>query len=312
MNVAAEFRRLLDEGRLNFPFPGCGDTARRHRDLAQIAKDNLGLGRLVEAHADALAILHESGREPKPQALYGVWASEGGAGLKITAGSVAGEKGFCTGAGLVDCALVTVMEPERRLLEIDLRVAPDRVAFNASKWVTEAFAETSTATAVFRDYPINEANFVGRPGWYLDRPGFWHGACGPASCWAGGAEGLIDYARKYVRQTNSHAMAHLGALEANGWQLRALLQSAGQEIDIEFENGRGARVRALCLRHLVEQSCTDTMLRFGRALGPRPLAFDAQIARRCHELSLYIRQSHAESDLEELGRNLDAKDERIG
>lgn len=97
-------------------------------------------------------------------------------------------------------------------------------------------------------------------------------------------------------------MAHLGALEANGWQLRALLQAAGQEIDNDFEDFQAARVRALSLRHLVEQSCTDTMLRFGRAFGPRPLAFDAGIARRCHELSLYILQSHAESDLEALGR----------
>jgi hypothetical protein len=302
MSLAAQFRRLLDDGRLNLPFPGRGSTARRHRELAQIARDNLELGRLVEAHADALAILHDAGREPKRQALYGVWASEGKAGLKVSADGISGQKGFCTGAGLVDCALVTVMEPERCLLEIDLRVAPDRIAFDASEWATDAFADTSTATTVFRDCPISEANLVGQPGWYLERPGFWHGACGPASCWAGGTQGLIDYALKHTRESNSHAMAHLGALEANGWQLRTLLQAAGEEIDQDFENVQAAKVRALSLRHLVEQACTDTMLRFGRAFGPRPLAFDAGIARRCHELSLYIRQSHAESDLEELGR----------
>jgi alkylation response protein AidB-like acyl-CoA dehydrogenase len=302
MSLAAQCRRLLADGRLNLPFPGCGDTARRHCELAQIARDNLELGRLVEAHADALAILHEAGREPKPQALYGVWASEGKAGLKVSEGAVSGRKEFCTGAGLVDCALVTVMEPYRRLLEIDLRVTADRIDFDASEWATDAFAETSTATTVFRGYPISEADFVGPKGWYLDRPGFWHGACGPASCWAGGAQGLIDYALKHTRETNSHAVAHLGALQANGWQLRALLRAAGQEIDTDFENVQAARVRALSLRHLVEQSCTDIVLRFGRALGPRPLAFDAQIARRCHELNLYIRQSHAESDLEDLGR----------
>jgi hypothetical protein len=82
----------------------------------------------------------------------------------------------------------------------------------------------------------------------------------------------------------------------------SVLQIAGQEIDNHFKDVQAAMVRALSLRHLVEQSSIDTMLRFGRAFGPRPLAFDAQIARRCHELSLYIRQSHAESDLEELGR----------
>jgi hypothetical protein len=82
MSLAAQFRRLLDDGRLNLPFPDGGDTAWRHRELAQIARDNLELGRLAEAHTDALAILHEAGREPKPRALYGVWASEAKLGLK--------------------------------------------------------------------------------------------------------------------------------------------------------------------------------------------------------------------------------------
>jgi hypothetical protein len=307
MTLATQFRRLFEDGRLNLPFPGCGETPRRHRELAEIARDNLELGRLVEAHMDALAILHEAGREPKLQALYGVWASEGGPGLKICADSLSGQKGFCTGAGLVDCALVTVLKPERRLLEIDLRVASDRICFDASEWATDAFAETSTATTLFRAYPVHETNFIGPPGWYLERPGFWHGACGPASCWAGGALGLIDYAQKHTRDTNVHALAHLGALQANAWQLRSLLHTAGEEIDSDFENIHAAQVRALSLRHLVEQACTDVILRFGRALGPRPLAFDAGIARGCHELSLYIRQSHAESDLEELGRKVVAQ-----
>ncbi len=302
MSLAAQFRCLLDNGRLDLPFPGCGDTAPRHAALAQIARDDLELGRLAEAHVDALAILHEAGRQPTAQALYGVWASEGKAGLKVIEGVVSGRKEFCTGAELVDCALVTVMETAPRLLEIDLRVAADHMSFDASGWATDAFSETSTATVTFSNYPISEDDFVGPPGWYLERPGFWHGACGPASCWAGGAQGLIDYARTHARQTDSHAMAHQGALEANGWQFDALLQSAGKEIDNNFGDVRAARIRALRLRHLVEQSCTDTMQRFGRIFGPRPLAFDARIARRCHELNLYIRQSHAESDLEELGR----------
>ena len=302
MSLAKRVRRLLEEGSLNLPFPGSGHTNRRHWELAQIARDNLEIGRLVEAHTDALAILHEAGREPKPGAFYGVWASEGEQGLRMSERALSGQKGFCTGAGLVDCALVTAMEPERRLLEIDLRIDRDRIFFDTSEWVTDAFAETSTATTLFRDYPVSEADFVGPPSWYLERPGFWHGACGPASCWAGGALGLIDYARKHTHSTNPHALAHLGALLANEWQLRSLLQGAGAEIDRDFGNIPAARLRALCLRHLVEQACTDTMLRFGRAFGPRPLAFDAAISRLYHDLSLYIRQSHAESDLEELGR----------
>jgi len=40
--------------------------------------------------------------------------------------------------------------------------------------------------------------------------------------------------------------------------------------------------------------------RFGRATGPQLLAFDPDTVRRYSELTLYIRQCHAERDLESL------------
>ncbi len=56
------------------------------------------------------------------------------------------------------------------------------------------------------------------------------------------------------------------------------------------------------VRHLVERAATDVLDRFGRATGPALLAFDAAVARRHAELTLYIRQCHAERDLEAIGR----------
>ena len=58
------------------------------------------------------------------------------------------------------------------------------------------------------------------------------------------------------------------------------------------------------LRHLVEQECTNILRRLPRAYGPYPLAMNEQTARRYQELDLYLRQSHAERDLESLGRGL--------
>ncbi len=59
-----------------------------------------------------------------------------------------------------------------------------------------------------------------------------------------------------------------------------------------------ARPRALKVRHLVERWCTEVLDRFGRATGPRLLCFDAQVARQYMALTVYIRQCHAERDLE--------------
>jgi len=56
------------------------------------------------------------------------------------------------------------------------------------------------------------------------------------------------------------------------------------------------------VRAVVEALATDAVERVGRALGPAPLATDRAHAKRVGDLSLYLRQSHAERDLEELGR----------
>ncbi|HJL17616.1 MAG TPA: hypothetical protein RMH99_18275, partial [Sandaracinaceae bacterium LLY-WYZ-13_1] len=112
--------------------------------------------------------------------------------------------------------------------------------------------------------------------------------------------GLIDVARARGR-ADPHARAQLGALHAAAWGLSAILEQAGREIDRDpDDDANAAHARALAARHLVERLCTDVLDRFGRATGPAPLAFDAEVARRHAELALYIRQCHGERDLESL------------
>jgi alkylation response protein AidB-like acyl-CoA dehydrogenase len=186
-----------------------------------------------------------------------------------------------------------------RLVDVDLRANADRIGFDEAFWKTAAFAATVTANATFLRVAVRESDLVGGEGWYLSRPGFWHGALGPAACWAGGAEGLVDYARRQKRR-DAHTLAHLGAMEAGVWAMRAYLDAAGAEIDAAPQED--GQVRALTVRHLVEQTCTDILRRFARAYGPFPLAADKEIGQRYVELDIYLRQSHAERDLEELGR----------
>jgi alkylation response protein AidB-like acyl-CoA dehydrogenase len=311
MNLEARLRNMLAQGLLDLPRPGRGQTPARHKALAEIGREDLSLARLAEAHVDAVAILAEAGRQAAPGALYGVWASEiPDQPLRlehVASGFVlSGEKKFCTGAGLLDRALITVANPEQLLVDVDLRVNPESVVFDGSSWITTAFAETNTASATFTEVPLDEQAIIGAPRWYLDRPGFWHGACGPASCWAGGAMGLVDYAAHQSR-ADPHTLAHLGAMYAEIWALESFLDTAGRQIDADPCNVPVAHTRALTVRHLVEQACSEIMRRFARAYGPRPLAFDSEVSRRYHELDLYIRQSHAERDLESLGGSVKSR-----
>src|SRR5580658_3443190 len=105
--VVEKLRQLLAEGSLDLPLPGQGETAARHHRLAALAREDLTLARLAEAHTDAVAILAEAGRLPEPGVCYGVWASETpNQPLRVEqvegGFQVVGSKSFCSGAGIVD------------------------------------------------------------------------------------------------------------------------------------------------------------------------------------------------------------------
>lgn len=287
---------------LDLPLPGHGRTADRHAGLYELGRLDLSLARLAEAHTDALAIFSEAGRTQPPGLLYGVWASDGpGSRLELRRQPdgnflLSGTKRYCSGAPLLDAALLTAHLGEELYL-VDVSLNGSKLEIDAGDWASSAFRETATATVTFKGVAVRASDILGESNWYLHRPGFWHGALGPAACWAGGAAGLVDAARM-LNRGDPHSRAQLGALEAAEWGLRAFLRQAGEEIDADPHDTHGqARRRALMARHLVERLCTDTLDRFGRATGPQLLAFDTQVAQRYAELTLYIRQCHAERDL---------------
>jgi alkylation response protein AidB-like acyl-CoA dehydrogenase len=298
--------RLVGIVAQELPFPGGGHTGARHRLLAETAHENLSLAKLAEAHWDAVAILAEAGRTAEPNMLYAVWASEiPGQAIRLerTARSyqISGSKPFCSGLGMVDRALLTVGLPEQRLVEVDLRNSLDQICVDLDLWKVDAFRATQTGAITFHKLQLSQDALIGVPGWYLERPGFWHGACGPAACWAGGVAGLLDYALASKRE-DPHTLAHLGAMQASVWGMYSVLAHAGDEIDAAPLDSNAAQIRALRVRHLLEQMGTEILQRFSRAYGPYPLSMDEQTSRRYQEAGLYLRQSHAERDLECLGR----------
>ena len=165
----------------------------RHRRLFELGRADLSIGRLMEAHTDALAILHQANRVPCPGSLYAVWASER-PGTGITAcpepGAIRldGTKQFCTGIGLCDIALITVVgppDPSRSiLLQVDLRAGTAGRLGSTESWKSPRFESTNTGTIRCVAVRVDADDVIGQPGWYLDRPGFWHGAIGPAAVWA--------------------------------------------------------------------------------------------------------------------------------
>jgi alkylation response protein AidB-like acyl-CoA dehydrogenase len=297
------------------PLPGGGRTPARHRALAALGRTDLALARIAEGHTDALAILAEAGHAPRAGALYGVWASDGPQSLTraarracADAWHLEGVKQYCSGAPFVDAALVTAHGDEGLML-FDVDLKQPRVRRERSVWQTPALADTATAAVAFDQVAVRADDALGAPGWYLTRPGFWHGAIGPAACWAGGAFALVDAAVQLARR-DPHSQAQVGALKAAAWGMHALLEQSGREIDGDpADRAAAARERALIVRHLIERACTEVLDRFGRATGPQLLAYNAEAARQHMGLALYIRQCHAERDLQTIGAASDARTE---
>lgn len=295
--------RWLGAGALDLPLPGGGQTALRWRRLAEMAAADVVAGRLAEAHTDAVAILAElGGPVPCCGQLWGVWAAESrehAVHARSAGGEAAlsGVKSWCSGAGLCTHALVTARCGDAPGLFAVALDAPG-VAVLPASWRNAGMSDSDTRSVEFDGAA---AVAVGPPGAYLSRPGFWHGAIGVAACWLGGTRAVA--ARLYEDAAEPHALAHLGAVDAALAAAEAVLDWAAALVDGDPVDRSGdAELTARRVRAVVETAVEETLRRCGRALGPAPLCGDETHARRVADLTVYIRQSHAERDLERLGR----------
>jgi hypothetical protein len=154
------------------------------------------------------------------------------------------------------------------------------------------------------DFDGAPAQPVGAPGAYVERPGFAHGGVGVAACWYGGTRevGRTLLAAAAGRDVGPHALAHLGAVDIALHTVRTALDNAADEIDADPRDlKRAGRFRSLRVRALAEAAATEVMERVGRALGAGPLCLDEAHSRRVADLTVYVRQHHAERNLAELG-----------
>jgi alkylation response protein AidB-like acyl-CoA dehydrogenase len=302
--TAAAFVHAVRSGRLDLPLPGSGRTRERWAVLADLAEEDLSLARLAEGHTDAIAILAELGASPPAAgSRWGVWAAQPpGPGLVATRAGhgwrLDGMKQYCSGARSCTDALVTAAAPDgNRLFAVGTR----HLSPVPGSWPATGMAASDTLDVEFTNI---SAQPVGEPGSYIDRPGFTHGGAGVAACWYGGARGVgrMLLTAAATREVGPHALAHLGAVDIALHTARSALDVAAAEIDADpadLEND--GLLRTLRLRALVEATATEVMHRVGRALGAGPLSHDEAHSRRVADLTVYLRQHHAERDLAELG-----------
>lgn len=285
------------------PLPGRGHTLERWRALGAMAARDLCVAKVMEAHYDAQAILADLHASPLPAGtLAAVWAAEGpNATLRHdeASGTLSGAKPWCSGAGMVDVALVTARSGEGTRL-FCVRTDAAGILLQPQSWHATGMGGIPSGTVQFDGV---HADPVGAPGAYLARPGFWHGGAGIAACWYGAAVALALPLQRSPRvEADAQTAALLGQVDMALQSSAALMRELAAWIDAMPAQAHQSDV--IRIRSVVERACMQVLDAVGRALGPAPMCLDPAHAQRWADLTVFIRQSHADRDWAELGRTI--------
>jgi hypothetical protein len=270
--------------------------------LSEVARIDLCLARLVEGHCDALRIIEQAGLGPL-DGIYGVWASRSlGTGLTAVRDghrwALSGELRFASGVDLIDRALIPVS-----LEGGDSQLLDAPAGFGAadhSAWQTSGMDAARTFTITVDGEPV-AGEPVGRPGFYLDRPGFVVGGLCVAAVWAGGAQQILDVVVEGLRRFPStpHQLRRLGAIEEAAWTARAAVRTTARRIP-ELPADDVAREVDLA-RTAVVHACESALAEAPVVVGPGGMSRNARLARALNDLAVYIRQHHVDGVMTALG-----------
>ncbi len=309
------------------PLPMQGDTLSLWECLASLGAVDLTVARVTEPHLDALAILREArrhgqvrdedwqARSPDWSAarLWQVYAAEGGERLVATetgdGWTLTGLKPWCSLADRATHALVTawVDDDQRGLFAVDLDHAdvspPEDPAGQSAQWAARGLDQVRSTPIAFDHAP---AVAICQPQWYLTRPGFSWGGIGVAAIWYGASVGLARTLRAAAEQRDPDqvALLHLGAVDTALARARTVLVEAAQVADDADTEPAEAVLVTQRARQVVADTADEVLGRVGHALGPAPLTGDEDHARRVADLTVYLRQHHAERDLARQGEQV--------
>ena len=297
---------LVRAGHARLPLPGHGATLARWQALAAVGAHDLPLAKVFEGHTDAVAILHEAQAHAlanAPQATWGTWCAEPpDARLALLAVDdryiLRGRKAWCSGAHGVTHAVVSCWDDAGApmLAAVDLRQPGVRVTDDG--WNAVGMRATASVDVWFDDVV---ATPLAGPGFYVERAGFWQGGAGVAACWFGAATRLADALReRLAERSDPHRLAQLGEVSVALQGCAALIREAAAAIDSAPD--ANAMRTAMTVRLSVEATANTVLHAVGRALGAGPLCKDTALAQLYADLPVFMRQSHAERDLEAVGK----------
>lgn len=287
----------LEKFSAQVPHPALGQTYLRWQILAKVAATNLNLAKWFESHLDAISIQHELGIENIAKGLWAIWAAEGSKiPITLEDGACSGQKNWCSGAGLIQNALLTYKDSNQHSQLISIDMNQSDIDIDYSPWQAVGMQHTQTASIHFNRV---RASKVGEPNQYLTRRGFWHGAAGVAACWFGATQRIAEFLTQACQQqSNDYRLMYLGEINTALATTRQYFRFVANKIDAEPNLSHELIIRIL--RAQVENTAQLVLDKVGKALGARPFCENQIFAQLTADLPVFLRQSHAAFDLKNI------------
>jgi alkylation response protein AidB-like acyl-CoA dehydrogenase len=278
--------------------------------LRLLGRTNLSLGRLIEAHINAVrrvfrladpALRQSVAQDVRGGQLVGLWVTDPpGDGLQISSrGILSGSKQFCSGAGHVDAAVVTAQDAagETRLAYVRMGVG---ITASPLPGGLSGMRAATTGQVSFD----NAAGIVfGKPDAYLAEPDFSCGAWRTSAVTLGGLEDLSQHLRRQLvaraRHGDPHQQARVGQAMIATETARLWMAEAAIRAESDPEDIPAAITYVGQARLAVERACLEVIELSQRSLGVSAFLRSNPVERICRDLSTYLRQPAADMVLTE-------------
>ncbi len=283
--------------------------------LRRVGRGNLSVGRLLEAHVNAIRLVMEYGSAEQQRAtaqdvldghLFGLWVTDPpDALLTLTDGQLSGSKGPCSGAGHVTRALVTVrMADSDHLALIKLQ---GNEAVQPMLSILHGMRSCANGTVKFDGIALSTLAFIGGPGDYLREPSLSTGAWRTSAVTLGGLDALVNATRAQLnkRQRGDHLQQQdrfgrilIAQETARLWCWQAACYGENSAV-----SGPDRVAYVNLARIAIEAACLEAMQLVQRSLGLGAFLRPNPVERLLRDLAVYLRQPAPDAVLAEAAQH---------
>jgi hypothetical protein len=264
---------------------------------------DLSLGRIFEAHVNAIELVRRYGTRRQMEAaalatqagnLFALWVTDrANHGVRLSRdNALTGEKWFCSAAGAATQALITAQTEAGDQLVL-LAITPRLCVLD--KVVQLAGMRGATTGGVeLTGMGVREEALIGEPGDYLREPVFSTGAWRSSAVALGGLAALIDTAKNELlargRADQPFQRMRFGQSVIAHETGRLWLLEAVKRIESAVGAGEDAVAYVNLARTAVETACLDALRHIQRSLGLSAFMQGSITERIARDLATYLRQ----------------------